>query len=151
MNYVSRIILVVVLFICVSAAGYRPEPGQDPEYTNLQILPQDISKHELDSVMRYFSVSLGVKCNFCHAMAADTVPRKHLDFASDARQEKSAARGMMKMTAHLNATYFNWENSTRPDTLRTVMCYTCHRGTKEPGPQVLLPQLDSIMQSMMKH
>jgi hypothetical protein len=151
MKHFFRISLVIVLFISVSAAGYRPGEVRLPEFTNLKVLPLDISKHELDSVMRVFSVSLGVKCNFCHALAPDTVPRKHLDFASDEKQEKATAREMMKMTAHINTSFFNWDNSTRPDTLRTVMCYTCHRGAHEPGPEALMPQLDSIMRSMMRH
>ncbi len=52
---------------------------------------------------------------------------------------------MMRMTAYVNSNYFNPDHSSQPDTLHTVICYTCHRGNKEPGADMLFPQLDSLI------
>jgi hypothetical protein len=75
----------------------------EPHFMNLQILPKDISDHDLDSVMHHFTASLGVRCNFCHVV--DTVAKK-LDAASDAKPEKNIARKMMLMAIDINKNYF---------------------------------------------
>ncbi|MEP7231767.1 MAG: c-type cytochrome [Ginsengibacter sp.] len=74
-----------------------------PKYMNLQILPEDISKNDLDSVMHHFTQSLGVKCNFCHVWNNDS---KKMDFATDDKPEKNIARKMMLMSIDLNKNYF---------------------------------------------
>ncbi len=76
---------------------------KDPEFKNLQILPKDISKDDLDSVMHHFAQSLGVKCNFCHVWNNDT---KKMDFVTDEKPEKKVARKMMLMAIDLNKNYF---------------------------------------------
>ncbi len=76
--------------------------SNDPEYKNLKILPKNISKHDLDSVMHHFSQSLGVKCNFCHVNNGP----KDWDFASDAKPEKNMARKMMQLAIDINKNYF---------------------------------------------
>jgi Photosynthetic reaction centre cytochrome C subunit len=158
---------------------------REPHFKNLQILPKDISDHDLDSVMHHFSLSLGVKCNFCHVV--DTAARR-LDAASDAKPEKNIARKMMLMAIDINKNYFKGmeqmdmdhdHNMNNPaadsvkvadssmdknkehmmDTsmamesskymLRSVTCYTCHRGDAHPetiapphkeGPPVMQPK-----------
>ena len=75
----------------------------EPHFKNLQILPKDISDHDLDSVMHHFSASLGVRCNFCHVV--DTVAKK-MDAASDVKPEKNIARKMMLMAIDINKNYF---------------------------------------------
>jgi len=75
----------------------------DPHFTNLQILPKDISMYDLDSVMHHFTASLGVKCNFCHVWNEDT---KKMDFPADDKPEKSIARKMMLMSIDINKNYF---------------------------------------------
>ena len=42
----------------------------------------------------------------------------------------------MKMTTDINKNFFNFNNSTKPDTIRAVTCYTCHHG--EPHPEAKL-------------
>lgn len=118
-------------------------PKPDEEFKNLKVLPKNITEEQLDSVMGEFSISLGVRCNFCHARKADTTKRG-LDYASDKKDEKNTARNMLKMTAYLNANFFNWNNSIRPDTIHYVVCYTCHRGGHEPDAKVFLKTIDSI-------
>ncbi|MBV9963550.1 MAG: c-type cytochrome [Parafilimonas sp.] len=111
-----------------TTAATKPIPASDTGiYKNLKVLPKDISKDSLDHVMHNFTASLGVRCNFCHVFN-----NGKMDFASDEKEEKEIARYMMTMTAGINKTYFNSENSTRPDTISVIKCFTCHRGSPHP-------------------
>lgn len=146
-------ILAIALIVTLGAtsdytsdSNFKPGKG----FKNLKVLPKDISDDALDSVMDEFSISLGVHCNFCHARKADTTLRG-LDFPSDKKEQKNIARNMYKMTAYLNATYFNWKNSTRPDTIHYIVCYTCHRGAHTPDAKVFLSRIDSIEQAFQKN
>jgi len=108
---------------CFLAAGVQ---AQVPEkFTNLQFFPKDITKKELVSTMRGFSFSLGVRCEHCHVQKAD----KHFDFAADDKQEKKAARLMLKMVSTINTDYIG--KVQMPDVAK-VDCVTCHRGVAEP-------------------
>lgn len=119
-----------------------------PEFKNLKILPKNISKDDLDSVMHHFTASLGVKCNYCHVR--NEVIKK-MDFASDDKPEKLIARKMMLMAIDINTKYFKdmeEEMSKQKDhdmdhgikidgdsvrnMLSYVTCYTCHRGDAHP-------------------
>jgi Photosynthetic reaction centre cytochrome C subunit len=146
-----------------------------PPYKNLKILSNDISEHDLDSVMRHFTASLGVKCNFCHVRNED---EHKMDFASDDKPEKMIARKMMLMAIDINKNYFKMDRHMDHDhdmnnnmdkdhamnndkdhdkdmnkdmdhhdmdhdmdtssansarfMLRSVTCYTCHRGDAHP-------------------
>jgi photosynthetic reaction center cytochrome c subunit len=139
--------LIGVMYVGIAATMYRPTP--DEGFKNLQVLPKDITEKKLDSIMKEYSVSLGVRCGFCHARNADTTNR-HLDFASDAKDEKKAARHMMKMTADINTNYFNWMNSTRPDTIHAVICYTCHRGSNEVDSKNFLNEIAKTLAEKKK-
>src|SRR5260221_1701335 len=113
------ILLVVALFISIGATRFD-YPAVSEGFENLKVLPKDISKENLDSVMAEFCVSLGVKCGFCHAQMADTTKHK-LDFASDKKEEKNTARDMFRMTSYINANFFNDDHSTQPDTIHAVV------------------------------
>lgn len=144
-------LLVILTFIVtMSVTNTNAIKKEDEEFKNLQVLPKNIKEEALDSIMDHFAVSLGVKCSFCHSRNADSTIKK-MDWASDAKEEKLAARAMMKMTASINANFFNWQNSNRPDTIRAVVCYTCHRGNAEPDASVFLSQIDSIEQAHRKN
>ncbi len=147
--------LAILAVATIATLGAFSNPSANDKkqgggYTNLKILPKDISDEALHSIMREFSISLGVRCGFCHARYTDTTKRG-LDFASDAKDEKNIARKMYQMTAYLNANYFNWNKSTRPDTIHYVVCYTCHRGTHEPDAKVFLARIDSIAAAAQKN
>ncbi len=74
-----------------------------------------------------FKYALNVKCGYCHARNDST---KKLDFASDAKPEKDAARNMMRMTNDINKKYFNFhKEKTAPE---VVTCITCHRQNPMP-------------------
>ena len=94
------VILVCVISVILFQAFTT---SKEPRYKNLQILPKDISGHDLDSVMHHFTAALGVKCNFCHVRNEEA---KQMDFASDAKPEKKIARKMMLMAIDINKNYF---------------------------------------------
>lgn len=95
-------------------------------FTNLQIFPKDIEKQKLMSIMRNFSFSLGVRCQFCHEETAD----HKTNFASDAKEEKQAARTMLRMVNAINTDYIK---KLGPSAIE-VRCVTCHRGIAIPQP-----------------
>jgi len=103
---------------------------EERRYKNLKVLPKNITKEQMDSVMHHFTGSLGVKCNFCHVFNQE---QKAMDFASDANEHKQTAREMMKMTAGLNKKYFDVKNSKNLTAKLEVTCFTCHNGKEEPG------------------
>jgi hypothetical protein len=146
-----KFVLLAAFSLCVFvSATIQNNKLPDDGYTNLQVLPKDISHEELSEVMDGFKEALGVKCGFCHARNADTSIHK-LDFASDANEHKDAARYMMRMTADINKLYFNWDKSTQPDTLRYVTCITCHRGLKEPDADAIAEQMKIISPPTEEH
>ena len=97
---------------------------------NFKVLPQDITHDSLMGIMHGFNKALGVKCGFCHAKSATDSTK--LDFASDELRHKEFARHMMVMTAGINKDYFNFQKSSRPDTIQVITCVTCHRGSEHP-------------------
>ena len=139
------LVVIALAFTVGASSNYSTEPAPvaDGGFKNLKVLPKDITDDQLDSVMSEFSISLGARCGFCHARKADTTKRG-LDFASDSKEEKNTARDMYRMTAYINANFYNFNHSTRPDTIHYVICYTCHRGVHEPNAKVFLKQIDSI-------
>lgn len=106
-------------------------PQQEKEgFKNVKVLPKSLTDQQLHGVMREWSISLGVRCNFCHAPNADG---KGLDFASDAKPEKETARYMLRMEQKINKKFFK----ATKDSLGMVMeaginCNTCHHGTAHP-------------------
>ncbi len=105
--------------------------GDEPQYKNLKVLPKNITKPQMDSAMKNFTVALGVKCNFCHVRLADE--QKTWDFAADGNKHKNIARQMMRMTATINKKYFDVKNSKELTADLEVTCYTCHNGKAHPA------------------
>lgn len=105
-----------------------------PKPTNLQVLPKDISPEALITMMKGFTKALGVECSFCHVENPQT---RRMNFASDAKPDKTIARTMISMTQEINAKYLSTVND--PDATpaeKTVTCGTCHRGNSMPAPFV---------------
>lgn len=113
-----------------------------PRFKNLHILPKDINKDQIDSVMHHFTRSLGVKCSYCHVHNDET---DKMDFASDAKPEKLIARKMMLMSIDINKNHFEQIEEELDSTqinpqdtvassymLKYVTCYTCHHGEAHP-------------------
>ena len=131
---------VALAFIIFIVAGIAATNPPDERAKNLKVLPKDISHEDLDKIMDGFKAALGVHCDFCHAHSKDST-NHHLDFASDDKDQKNIAREMMQMVHTLNTTNFNWMKSTQPDTIHTIICYTCHRGMKMPTSANLMPDI----------
>ncbi len=118
--------LVVIVAISMSFTN-----GDEKLYKNLKVLPKDITKPQLDSVMKHFTAALSVKCNFCHVKTEDG---SKWDFPSDASKHKLVAREMMKMTNKINKKFFDVAGGGKDmNVVPMVTCYTCHGGKKHPS------------------
>ena len=118
------LLAAIISFIAASLAFISAD---EPKYKNLKVLSKNITQKELDSVMHFFSVSMGERCNFCHVWNNDT---KKMDFVSDANPNKNVARSMMRMANKINKKYF--KNHEEHSTVQAVTCYTCHHGSGFP-------------------
>jgi hypothetical protein len=107
-------------------------PFAIPPYKNLKVLEKHITRPELLGTMKFFAQSLGVRCTYCH-VGAEGQPLSGFDFASDAKEHKNTARGMMQFVAHLNKDHLPVITGL-PDA--KVTCFTCHRGATKPATEV---------------
>ena len=98
------------------------------EFTNLEVLPAEITKEELKREMKLMTKSLGIKCDYCHRTDIR-------DYASDEIREKVVARDMMRLVETLNREHFTWEDAPE------ATCFMCHHGEQEPqlNPGALVP------------
>ncbi len=110
-----------------------PLAAQIPDtFTNLKVLPEDIGRDSLVSIMRSFALGLGVRCEFCHFRDESRGEGfRAFDFAADSLQPKRTARFMLRMVAMLNDTVLP-RLSERGDPPVTVRCVTCHHGQERP-------------------
>jgi len=131
-----KTVLVIAAFVALLTISLAFTEPKDRIYKNLKVLPKDITKPQMDSVMQSFTVALGVKCNFCHVRTADN---KDWDFPSDANKHKLISRDMMKMTNKINKKYFDVTGKGLSASLM-VTCYTCHNGKPEPAARAPKPQ-----------
>jgi hypothetical protein len=101
-------------------AGHENEPAETV-FKNIQVLKGVPAGRFLDT-MEGFSHALGTNCKKCH----DTE-----NFASDDKEEKKSARGMVTMTRDINEKYIK----TIPgmDSGSFVSCSTCHHGQSNPN------------------
>ena len=121
---------VILVFATLIVISFAFVSADKPIYKNLKVLKKNISKQELDSVMHFFAVSLGEKCNFCHVWNNET---KKMDFVTDENPNKNVARYMMKMANKLNKKYFKDQDKNSTETIQAVTCYTCHHGSTDPA------------------
>jgi hypothetical protein len=131
---ISAIVLAAAVLASTAACG-RSEtaddavlPAKQPgiarlpsEFTNLEVLPADITKDELKREMKLMTRSLGVKCDYCHRTDIE-------DYATDEIDEKVVARKMMRMVERINRQHFTWPEAPE------ATCFMCHHG--EPVPQL---------------
>jgi hypothetical protein len=122
-----------VLTIFLAMLPIWPVSAQNPipeTFTNLQVLPKDISRQQLVPIMRSFALNLGVRCEHCHAGEGNDLSQ--FDFASDARPAKATARNMMALTRTINQTLADALGTPEAGAGQRVTCYTCHRGSTKP-------------------
>ena len=120
--------IVLVVFISVFALAVTANAQMSEKFKNLKVLPKDITKDQLDTIMHSFTEGLGVNCEFCHVRNEDT---NKMQFDLDRKTAKSKARIMLKMTMAINKDYLS-RLSEFSDHIEKVECITCHRGNKEP-------------------
>ncbi|MES2882014.1 MAG: c-type cytochrome [Bacteroidota bacterium] len=126
----KKTFVAILAFLALIAVSFAfTNAGEDPLYKNLKILPKNITKVQLDSVMNHFTASLGVKCGFCHVR---NEAAKAWNFPADSNKHKLVAREMMKLTYKINEKYFDVTGSKNLNATLMVTCYTCHNGKKEP-------------------
>ena len=98
-------LLAVSLFAHPAAAqAAQNPPAQQPPaapprspipdtFTNLQVLPKDISKRDLVRIMKSFAITMEKRCSFCHVATDDL---SQADFASDDKETKKKTRELMQ-------------------------------------------------------
>ncbi len=134
---VLRLVAVALVLVPIgrSAAGQIPE-----KFENLQVLPKDIHRDTLVGIMRRFTMSLGVRCQFCHVeREAAAAPAGggggggglNFNFALDDKDNKKIARHMIRMVDSIN-TRFLASIPNRDDPPTNITCVTCHRGVMKP-------------------
>jgi tetratricopeptide (TPR) repeat protein len=117
--------LTIILFIASPSAAQFPD-----KFTNLKVLPKDISKHEMESTMRGFAFALGVRCDHCHV--EKKTPEHGFDFTADDKEEKKTARLMLQMVAGINHDYISKVAKPASVAAIQVQCVTCHHGLSQP-------------------
>ena len=128
-NRKLAVILALAGMVTITSVAATTAPEQ-PKYSNLKVLPKNISSKELQSIMTdEFEDALGVSCGFCHASNKDG---HGLDFASDAKPEKKITRAMMRMTLGINKRYLKLKHPQIGNAGLIVSCNTCHKGQPFP-------------------
>jgi hypothetical protein len=131
----KRTILVSLAFVGLIAfsCAVTNQGSANSQYKNLKVLPKDITKEQMDSVMQHYTTSLNVRCNFCHVRNEE---KKEWDWASDANKHKLIARQMETMTRDINKRNFNHTGGAITlSSQLAVTCYTCHHGATDPAVQ----------------
>ena len=130
--YRAAIAAILATGFLSASSGVR---AQIPDkFTNLKVFNKKIAKDDLVQAMRGMSISLGVRCGYCHAQkvgAAMTQGHVPLDFASDEKPTKGTARKMLKMVSDINDKYLT---KLEPKAKLDVGCVTCHHGLPRPEP-----------------
>ncbi len=108
-------------FLIALGMAAQASPQIPDKFENLQFFPKDIDRRGLLDAMRGFSFALGLRCEGCHA--GEGGPElKNMDFASDEKETKRAARRMLVMVAAIQKEYD-----------LSVGCITCHHGVSRPA------------------
>lgn len=126
----KKLAVTFSLLGAVAIMAMAPARNEEPKFTNLKVLPKNISDKQLHEVMEEWEHALGARCSFCHVRNEDT---KKMDWANDGKPEKEMARKMYKMMNDINKKYFHAKkDSTGMMITSGVNCYSCHRGSSHP-------------------
>jgi photosynthetic reaction center cytochrome c subunit len=127
--FVMGIVMVCFVGISVSGGqrGAEPKPQMAEElFKNVQVL-KGIPVDEFMDTMGMISAALGLNCLDCHTSDSDTAWER---FAADTTMKRTSRR-MIQMVAAINKENFAG--------VRSVTCWTCHRGDLRPS---TLPNLE---------
>ena len=111
--------------------------GPQPPPKNLQVLPKDTTRQQINPIMRGFTRALGVRCPFCH-VGEEGADLSTFDFASDEKPTKKTARLMLQNLNEINAKLASVGD--KPAGEPRVTCWTCHRGEQKPASPPPPPQ-----------
>src|SRR5215470_11551400 len=132
--------LALALLLAMSATAQLSKAQFPDKFTNLKVLPKDITKQQLQSMMRGFAFALGVRCEHCHSEKPGG-QKFELDFAADDKEEKKTARLMLEMVAGINRDYL--AKLSRTPAVE-AQCVTCHHGLAKPR------TLNSLLAEMLE-
>jgi hypothetical protein len=136
--FILTVMIVPISFAQEPARGGAGQRGPAPPPTNLQVLPKDWTRQQVQQLMGQFTSALGVNCAYCHAEREGAQPGPNgqvpIDPASDAKQTKKTARVMIKMVSEINNTLSSQLGKQASDVTK-VQCVTCHRGSAIPKTQ----------------
>jgi hypothetical protein len=129
----GRVAVVALAVVCTSLAPLLAQPpgsggAPPPPPKNLKVLPKDFTRDQVTAIMRGFTNALGVRCTHCH-VGQDGNPQS-MDYASDEKHEKAAAREMIRMVTAINTDFVS--KVAEGDAAASVRCETCHRGRAHP-------------------
>ena len=124
-SYVS-IFGIIVLFLIQTSEVNAQIPDK---FSNLKVLPKDISKGELIGNMKNAAIGLGVRCTFCHVGEGDDLST--FEFASDEKSHKVKARVMFSMVKMINEEFLP-KVADKSENPREITCITCHNGHEHP-------------------
>src|SRR5262245_2161720 len=120
---------MVAAILCLGVAVGRAQVIPE-HFSNLEVLPKDITPEDLRATMAGFTRALGVRCSYCHVSQEGKPPRPE-DYALDDKLTKRKARDMLRMTKDINDIYLTRLESRATPQL-TVRCITCHHGVPQP-------------------
>ena len=126
-----RILLAAAAVALAAASTWAQAQNPIPEkFTNLRVLPKDITRAQLTATMKGFAQGLGVRCEKCHVGEGPDLSK--FDFASDDKPAKAVARKMIQMQTILNAQVAAIGETAKPGAQK-ITCFTCHRGEAKPA------------------
>lgn len=106
---------ILGILVAAVALSIAPRHADAAPAKNLEVLPKGMDKKEVKKIMKVWTKSLGVECDYCHDMDDMTADSKH----------KDVARKMYKMQTYINAKYMKAYKTE-------VTCMTCHQGAEKP-------------------
>ena len=125
-----RCTFIVFVSLLTAAPSIAQTPLADWKAGNLQFFPKDIGRAELTQRMREFSLSLNVRCQYCHT-GGNGASFDGVNFASDEKPAKVKARAMLRMVDEINHGLLP-KLPSRAEPRVEVTCATCHRGLALP-------------------
>jgi hypothetical protein len=100
-------VAALAVFVCFPLVAQEPadssqappavpakRPNIPDHFSNLTVLPKTITKPELVGIMKQFTVTMKVRCSYCHTVSDDL---SEGSFASDEKPTKEEARKLMRL------------------------------------------------------
>jgi hypothetical protein len=132
-KWLTSFAICTMTFFTAFMLVIRPSVGQESEemeFTNLQLLPEDIGEERLIGIMNSWEDALGVGCDHCHEAYGRDDPRN--DFASDSKLPKLITRVMMQNLFQFNQALTPEALEKSADEIERAQCSTCHQGNTIP-------------------